>query len=109
MYIILKNNEKFTDDFLKFLIKRMNVVGIEYINNNKRKLSILNEKINLYFPGIKQKKAEQILIAGLKNLVIRKTNDEILISINETTKIPMNNKYLLKDVCQFIDQGNLEL
>ena len=108
MYISLKKQKNLTDDFLKFLINRIFVVGLKYIKDKENKLSPLDEKLKLYFPEIKQKKAKQIIIIGLKNLIVRKTENEILISINETTKIPMNTKYLLKDVCQFIDKGNID-
>lgn len=108
MYITIDNTFEFTDDFLKWLIRRMFIIGLQYVANHKQKLLPIDSYLKTFFDKRKYT-AQEIIVAGLRNLTISHNQKQSRISINNNTKVPRTDKILLHNVCQLINYGNMEL
>ena len=108
MYITIDNTLEFTDDFLRWLIRRMFVIGLDYVSNHKQKLLPIDSYLKTFFDKRKYT-AQEIIVAGLKNMTISHNQKQSIISINNNTKVPRTDKVLLHKVCQLINYGNMEL
>lgn len=110
MYINIKNDDEYTDDFLNFLKKRMILIGLEYLKNHRKKLLLTNQYLNNnVFKGIRKPSSEQIIIQGLNNIIFKKYYNKIIISIDNVIDVPQCNYINLFNICRLIDQGNIEL
>ena len=110
MYINVQDKKEYTQDFINYLNKRMVLKGMEYLNQKRAKLASVNNYLKqIVFTGIRKPTAEQIVISGLNNFMFRKVGGKLIISINESVKVPQNDSFLLSSICQLIDQGNLEI
>lgn len=110
MYITLEDRQEYTTDFLNYLKKRMLIVGLEYVGQKRQKLIKTDQYLSTYlFKGTRKVNSYQIILSGLKNITFKKANSKVIISINESIKIPYSTTTSLSALCQLIDQGNLEL
>ena len=107
MYITIDNI--YSEDFLKWLMKRMFFIGLDYVNSHKEQLKPLDEYLSKSIQGKRKYSALNIIIAGLRNLTITHNKNQSIISINERTKLPLSNKILLYTVCKLINYGSLDL
>jgi len=63
--------------------------GMEYLNQKRAKLASVNNYLKqIVFTGIRKPTAEQIVISGLNNFMFRKVGGKLIISINESVKVP---------------------
>ena len=110
MYITIDSNQKYTNDFLNYVKNRMFILGMNYLNEHRQKLTAVTEYLqsNL-FTGVRKPTAEQIIVSGLKNIIYKRISDKIIFSIDEVRRVPQNDEFQLSTMCQLIDQGNLEL
>lgn len=105
MRILIRSNDVYTANFVKFSIRWIRTYGISSIN--KKKLL----KSTKYFQTILKDdtiSSYDIVVTGFRNLVFRRIRDGFIIEINPNIPYKMTNAKL--DVlCKTIDQGNLEL
>lgn len=110
MYISIEDKKEYTQDFLKYLNKRMLTLGLTYMNQKRSKLIPVNNYLKeSVFTGVRRPTAQQIIVAGLNNFQFKRTNSKLIIQINPSIKVPQVNSMLLETACKIIDQGNLEL
>ena len=109
MYIKIGKTEDITDDFLSFLGNRMFNMGFSELQSNRSRLKRFDDYFDTIFVGPRKIKAYDIIVSGLKNLVVEKTNDSIHIFINRNVKVPLTRDLTLYVMCMLIDKGNIEL
>lgn len=109
MYIVIENKEKYTDQFLIVLKNQMFIFGMGYLAANKKRLVPIDNYLNSIYTWKRKLYSYNIIVAGLKNIVFKRTQKRIIIYINDVVKLPLNNKIRLQTLCKLIDNGNLEL
>ena len=102
MYILIKNNPKYTNGFIYFLIKRLFLYGINYMEANEEKFKAIDSYLRKTFKN-NNVNSKHIVFLGLKNLSFSRSNDGIIISIDDKVKAPFNNEIPLELVCRVID------
>jgi len=102
MYITLNNDPKYTNAFLQFVLRRILVLGLDYINQNASKMEYVNTFLNDMFERT-DIQAKYIICLALNNLAYRRINDKIDISIKEGIKTPFSASISLEMVCKMID------
>lgn len=109
MYILLQNKKEYTNDFLNYVIKMMFMIGLGYLNNIKQKLPAMDVYINENYRLRRKLFSYQIIISGLKNIIFKRTDGDIILKIDDVTKIPYEPNITLVSVCKLINDGNMEL
>ena len=109
MQLQINNKKQYTDDFFRWLLQRIFIVGCIYLNENKNRLIKIDSYLENVISGKRKYKAADIILSGLRNLQVFHNKQKIIISINKRVKLPRNDAFLLSTVCQLINYGNLEL
>lgn len=109
MYIKIDNVDDIPVDLLDQLKHRIFIDGMSYVSQNRHKLPVFDEYFDQIFISPRKIRAYDIIVSGLRNVIIEKTQGGIHIVIDRNVKIPMTRNITLYSVCMLIDQGNLEL
>ena len=97
MYIILDNKKEYTNDFLNYVIRMMFMVGLSQLNNIKEKLPAIDQYLGKIYNSRRTFFSYQIIISGLKNIIFKRTDKDIVLKIDDITKIPYTTKDDLRD------------
>ena len=109
MYIILDNKKEYTNDFLNYVIRMMFMVGLSQLNNIKEKLPAIDQYLGKIYNSRRTFFSYQIIISGLKNIIFKRTDKDIVLKIDDITKVPYLPNVTLVSVCKLIDEGNIEI
>lgn len=111
MRLLVQKNTTFTKNFVKWLIK---ILQMELMSNvNIKKVNSLNLYINEVLSQRKDIKLDSVnlntaLVVGVKHLTFYETDGYFCIHINPKTFYP-GTKFRVYKFCEFINYGNLDI